>query len=382
VTPDRRAKGIERVPQLVTDQVLKLVFEVVDINEILGQVDLNALLKNVDLGALLDQVDLNEVLAKIDLNALLANVDMEQLMAHTEVGAILAKSTSSVLSSILDLIRSIGVGLDDWLGRLVQRLRGKRPPRPEGPVHSVAAATTDDAASIREAGRHAVISENRQGQYAGLFSRLFAFGMDVLVFYGTYLLLAAGFGFGYELITGKTYKVGEHHIVFLILVIAWFLIYFAGQWSLSGQTLGMAAFGVRVVRTDGTTATSRQALIRTILLPVAVLIFPVSALMVILGRSRQGVHDKGAGTVVVYSWDARGARMRWLAAQPRSHVVPAPNPSSPGATGPGATNGDRAAPAGRAAALEPQVVVDGVPSDARLGTGAPATAARDGEPSP
>mgnify|MGYP000216910185 CR=1 FL=1 len=35
----------------------------------------------------------------------------------------------------------------------------------------------------------------------------------------------------------------------------------------------------------------------------------------VFGRHRRALHDKIAGTAVVYSWDARGARWRFLARQ-------------------------------------------------------------------
>ena len=67
------------------------------------------------------------------------------------------------------------------------------------------------------------------------------------------------------------------------LSLNWAFIYFAHSWAASGRTVGMALFGVRVVRDDGTDVSGRRAL-----------------------------HDVIAGTTVYCSWDARAARLRFL----------------------------------------------------------------------
>ena len=55
-------------------------------------------------------------------------------------------------------------------------------------------------------------------------------------------------------------------------------------------------------------------------------------------RERRGLDDYFAGTVVVYDWDARAARLRWLARtdlpKPTSPPRPTPAPSR-GGEGPG-----------------------------------------------
>ena len=95
----------------------------------------------------------------------------------------------------------------------------------------------------------------------------------------------------------------------------WEFIYFAYQWSLSGKTIGMALLGIRVVATDGEPVTGRQAVIRTVTLPLSFLFFGLGFLGILLNKDRHAWHDRMAKTVVVYSWDARAARLRWLAKQ-------------------------------------------------------------------
>jgi uncharacterized RDD family membrane protein YckC len=155
----------------------------------------------------------------------------------------------------------------------------------------------------------------RQGHYAGAVSRLVAFAADVGASWGLFTLGAAALGFAVQLVTGNSFSLGNHQLVSLIAVVIWEFIYFAYQWSLSGKTIGMALLGIRVVRTDGTPIGPRQAVIRTVTLPLSFLILGLGFLGILTNRDRHALHDRLAGTAVIYSWDARAARLRWLAKQ-------------------------------------------------------------------
>ena len=125
-------------------QVTPRVAEVVDLDEILAMVDLDQLLARVDLDAVLRRIDLDQLLAgidvsavvqRIDVNAVLAAVDVEELVAGTEIGGLLAMSSSSVLATGLDAVRSWVVGADEAVARLVDRiLRRDVSASPLGPV--------------------------------------------------------------------------------------------------------------------------------------------------------------------------------------------------------------------------------------------------------
>ena len=52
----------------------------------------------------------------------------------------------------------------------------------------------------------------------------------------------------------------------IIAYAAWEFIYFAYSWAASGRTAGMALAGVRVVQDDGTDASARRAVVRTLAL--------------------------------------------------------------------------------------------------------------------
>jgi uncharacterized RDD family membrane protein YckC len=155
----------------------------------------------------------------------------------------------------------------------------------------------------------------RQGHYAGAVSRLVAFAADVGASWGLFTLGAAALTFTIELVSGSNFSLNNHQIISLVAAVIWEFIYFAYQWSLSGKTIGMAVLGIRVVRTDGSPIGPRQAVIRTITLPLSFLLLGLGFLGILTNRHRYALHDRLAGTAVIYSWDARAARLRWLAKQ-------------------------------------------------------------------
>jgi hypothetical protein len=110
------------------------ILDQVDIGAIVDRIDLNALLEKVDLNLLLTRIDLNALLEDVDLNAVVQRLDMDALVANTELGSIIAQSTSGVASEALDAVRSQGVGLDNFIGRLANRVMRRDPEAlPPGP---------------------------------------------------------------------------------------------------------------------------------------------------------------------------------------------------------------------------------------------------------
>jgi uncharacterized RDD family membrane protein YckC len=91
-----------------------------------------------------------------------------------------------------------------------------------------------------------------------------------------------------------------------------------------------------VVRGNGAAATARNGILRTLALPLSFLTLGLGFLPIITGRHRRALHDLIAGTAVVYSWDARGARLRFLARQPTPTQTSStqPSPTQPSSVAP------------------------------------------------
>jgi uncharacterized RDD family membrane protein YckC len=158
----------------------------------------------------------------------------------------------------------------------------------------------------------AVIRESLQGKDAGFASRFTAFAVDLGVSLGVFLLALAAVSFAARVLTGQDISWNKGDTWVVIAYAAWAFLYFACSWAASGRTAGMALLGVRVVTDDGTDAGGRRAVVRTLAFPLSFLFLGLGFAGIVLGGRRRALHDVIAGTAVIYSWDARAARLRFL----------------------------------------------------------------------
>lgn len=77
------------------------------------------------------------------------------------------------------------------------------------------------------------------------------------------------------------------------------VIYYAGSWQKSGQTIGNMVMGIKVVGKDGLRLTWGKALLRYVGYIVSGIVASLGFLWVAFDRKRQGWHDKIAGTYVI-----------------------------------------------------------------------------------
>jgi uncharacterized RDD family membrane protein YckC len=168
------------------------------------------------------------------------------------------------------------------------------------------------------------LTVGRQGHYAGAVSRLLAFGADVGASWGLYSLGVLLFNTAYKLVTGNSFNLTNHRVLAVVVLAVWEFVYYSYQWAVSGRTLGMAIFGLQVVTTEGGPIGVRQAMVRTLGLALSVAFFWFAFWGILFQRERRALDDLLAGTVVVYSWDARAARLRWMArTESAMHGAPA-----------------------------------------------------------
>jgi uncharacterized RDD family membrane protein YckC len=154
-----------------------------------------------------------------------------------------------------------------------------------------------------------------QGHYAGIVTRASGFVIDLLVSTVAYLLSLALIRLAVEYVSDHTIEWADHRVVTLVVYGVWEILYFAYPWSTSGKSLGMAIVGIRVVRADGSAVSFWRAVVRAVTLPLSIAFALIGILFILVQPERRALHDLIAGTAVVYSWDARAARLRFLAAQ-------------------------------------------------------------------
>lgn len=158
-----------------------------------------------------------------------------------------------------------------------------------------------------------VAEPSLQGCYAGAASRLTAYLADAAVSSAAFMLGLAALSYAIKIVTGHTVTWDKGNLVVGIVFLGWQFTYYAYSWAVSGKTLGMALLGLRVVQRTGAMVRIRQAIIRTLVFPFSFLFFGLGFVGILLRRDRRALHDLAAGTAVIYDWDARVARFRFLA---------------------------------------------------------------------
>ena len=171
---------------------------------------------------------------------------------------------------------------------------------------------TEHAGDATPSGPPVIVRESLQGRYSGFASRFTAFAVDVGISLGVFLLALAAVSFAARVLTAQGISWNKGDLWVILAYAAWTFIYFAYSWAANGRTAGMALFGVRVVREDGTDASGRQAVVRTLALPLSFLLLGLGFAGILFGDRRRALHDVIAGTAVIYSWDARAAWLRYL----------------------------------------------------------------------
>jgi uncharacterized RDD family membrane protein YckC len=154
-----------------------------------------------------------------------------------------------------------------------------------------------------------------QGHYAGFFTRLIAFVIDIIAIVLVADLIGAGIQFLVTTLSGHPFHLTELPVLPWLLFILWSVIYCTYPVAAAGKTLGMAVVGLRVVRPDGSRVGGRRAFVRFVALPLSFLTLGVGFLLILLRRDHRALQDLIGNTAVVYGWDARAARVRFLAGQ-------------------------------------------------------------------
>ena len=145
MTPNPIGSKVEQLAQALAERIVPLIVDAIDVDALIDRVDVEKMIDRVDVEKIIDRVDVEKIIDRVDvqkiidrvvINAIVDKVDIDSLVEHTELGSIIARSTTGVLTEVLDVIRAQGVGLDDFILRWGNRLilRGKRAATwPDGP---------------------------------------------------------------------------------------------------------------------------------------------------------------------------------------------------------------------------------------------------------
>lgn len=274
----------------------------IDVDRLLDRIDVDRLLDRIDVEKLVGRIDVDALLADVDVNGLVERVDVNDIVRRTELERIIARSTTGVFTSVLDVVRTRFVSLDQIVHAVTSKVLHRGTGGPGTPSDPMATPGV-----IRGSARKRAMA--LQGHYAGAVSRFAAFAIDqflvsVLFGVGVRFLAAAS-----EVVLNRPIYLSDGRWGFAVGFALWWYLYFAAQLSLAGRTIGKAILGLAVVGHDGTELTVRQALLRPLAFPLSFLLFGVGFLIGLARRDRRQLHDLLAHTAVVYEWDPN-ARLR------------------------------------------------------------------------
>lgn len=160
-----------------------------------------------------------------------------------------------------------------------------------------------------------------QGHDAGIVTRLAGFVIDVVLVVILYDVVVRIVEILVSTVAGIHFSMARVPVAPWVLLLAAATLYCVLPVAAGGRTLGMTIVGLRVVRADGMEVGNREALVRFLTLPLSFLTLGGGFLLILFRRDGRALHDLISGTSVVYGWDARAARLRFLVKEEGTQLV-------------------------------------------------------------
>jgi uncharacterized RDD family membrane protein YckC len=141
-----------------------------------------------------------------------------------------------------------------------------------------------------------------QTGYAGLATRTIAFAADALIINAIAWFVGVIVALGLSLVDIPDDVRTIAAAIGAGAALLWSAAYFAFFWSANGQTPGDRLLGIRVedAASPGPIST-RRALVRVLVLPLSFIPLFAGILLILVDGRRRALHDRLAGTVVVYA---------------------------------------------------------------------------------
>jgi hypothetical protein len=102
----------------------------VDVESIIERVDVEKIIDRVDVGKIIDRVNVDAIVGRVDVQAIIGRVDIApmatNIIAEVDIGAIVRESTGSITGDAVDGGRVLGMRLDDFSDRIVDRILFRR----------------------------------------------------------------------------------------------------------------------------------------------------------------------------------------------------------------------------------------------------------------
>lgn len=146
---------------------------------------------------------------------------------------------------------------------------------------------------------------------AGFFSRSVAFLIDLVILSlsATFIVFMISEIINFFGLTNYVTQVFANlqtmtiftRVFISLLYYIYSLLYFSFFWSLIGSTPGKLLLGLRIISINGRRIGFLRGIIRGICYYISALLIFMGFIMIIFDKNRQGLHDKIAGTLVIYT---------------------------------------------------------------------------------
>jgi uncharacterized RDD family membrane protein YckC len=137
--------------------------------------------------------------------------------------------------------------------------------------------------------------------YAGLVTRAVAFALDVAILDAILIVIGVVVGLIISAFGDFAPDLGLGEVA--LGIVGWalaFTAYFVTFWSLTGQTPGMRALGIKVVPVKGDRVRPLQGFVRVAGMLAAAIPLFAGYLLILVQNRRQGLQDLIARTLVLY----------------------------------------------------------------------------------
>mmetsp|Transcript_22192 Transcript_22192/g.33658 ORF Transcript_22192/g.33658 Transcript_22192/m.33658 type:complete len:411 (-) Transcript_22192:182-1414(-) len=330
-----------RVVDKALEKVVPSIMELVDIDGVVRRIDIDDAVQRIDIDTLLQRVEWNSLLDRVDWNRQMKRIDFDDIIQRVDIDSVAAQSTSGIFTQMMDVLRIRLVAADLFLLVMARyrcsESRAFLPPVPGGRQRKdrvrFPPSRNDKAIAV-------------QGRYCGFFSKAIAIFLDVGIVISSFSLFLVFLDFVCQFVTTYYLKIwqsiifppvegGEEEkddnyyddntaeeytkirqtmgLMTIVLHLVASFFYFFWTVLLTNQTIGMAIVGIKVVnsRDSHKPLTACQVFLRTLLLPVTLILLPIPLAFVgLFRRDGRMFHDLTAKTGMIYLWNARVAKLR------------------------------------------------------------------------
>jgi uncharacterized RDD family membrane protein YckC len=166
---------------------------------------------------------------------------------------------------------------------------------------------------------------NQRGYYAGFISRALAFIVDTVLLSLSFIFLAWLINFltftmnlnaTMNYLSQNVFPGLQPILEFIrsplfqaLLSFVIIMSYYVICWSVAGESIGKALFGLKIVPLRGGRLSFRRSIIRYLSYYLSGIAFGLGFIWVLVDDRRLAWHDKIARTCVIYTWEARPDEM-------------------------------------------------------------------------